>query len=208
MKRNLRYLALFAVLALVLAACGDGGAGDTTTTAGGDTTTSAAADTTTSASGGTTTTGGATSTTAGEVPDGTGRTVGMAFDVGGRGDLSFNDFLVHLAPLIVVLMVVFCLLCRWLFRAAFTVDPEKTAGVMKLNEREAIKDRRMLVSALGVLTLVVLAFVLHPVLHYEPSVVAVLGAGLLVLITGLDTSEAIADVEWPTLLPVTATEGR
>lgn len=91
MKRNLRYLALFAVLALVLAACGDGGAGDTTTTAGGDTTTSAAADTTTSASGGTTTTGGATSTTAGEVPDGTGRTVGMAFDVGGRGDLSFND---------------------------------------------------------------------------------------------------------------------
>ena len=45
MKRNLRYLALFAVLTLVLAACGDGEGGDTTTTAGGDTTTSAAATT-------------------------------------------------------------------------------------------------------------------------------------------------------------------
>lgn len=92
MKRNLRYLALFAVLTLVLAACGDGEGGDTTTTAGGDTTTSAAADTTTTAGGGTSTTaGGETTTTAGAAPDGTGRTVGMAFDVGGRGDLSFND---------------------------------------------------------------------------------------------------------------------
>jgi Na+/H+ antiporter NhaD/arsenite permease-like protein len=45
----------------------------------------------------------------------------------------------------------------------------------------------------------VLAFVLHPVLHYEPSVVALLGAGILVLVTNVTTSEALADVEWPTL---------
>ena len=120
--------------------------------------------------------------------------------IASRGGLTFNDFLVHLAPMIVVLVAVFCLMCRWLFRAAFVSDPERTAGVMKLNEREAIKDTRMLVTALGVLALVVLAFVLHPVLHYEPSVVAVLGAGLLVLLTGLDASEALADVEWPTLV--------
>jgi len=46
----------------------------------------------------------------------------------------------------------------------------------------------------------VAAFVLHPVLHYEPSVVALLGAGLLVLITEVTTEDAIADVEWPTLV--------
>jgi Na+/H+ antiporter NhaD/arsenite permease-like protein len=106
--------------------------------------------------------------------------------IASRGGITFNDFLLHLAPLIVALMVVFCLLCRWLFRSAFTYDPARTAGVLKLNEREAITDPRMLVSALSVLALVVLAFVLHPVLHYEPSIVAVLGAGLLVLITRMD----------------------
>ncbi len=37
-------------------------------------------------------------------------------------------------------------------------------------------------------------------LHYEPSVVALLGAGLLVLITDVTTAEALADVEWPTLV--------
>ncbi len=80
-KRFMRLFAALAALALVVAACGDDGAGDTTTTAGGATTT---------AGGETTTTGGEPTTTAAELI-GEGRVIGMAFDVGGRGDLSFND---------------------------------------------------------------------------------------------------------------------
>lgn len=57
MKRFMRVFAALAALALVLAACGDGDAGETTTTAGGDTSTTAAEEPTTTA-------GDATSTTA------------------------------------------------------------------------------------------------------------------------------------------------
>ena len=58
-------------------------------------------------------------------------------------DLTFNDFLVHLAPIVVVLLVVFCLLCRWLFRSAFTSTTRSAPpSVMALNEREAITDPR------------------------------------------------------------------
>lgn len=64
MKRYLRYLALMTVLALVLAACGDGDGGDTTTTAGGATTT--AGDTSTTAGEATTTSAGDTTTSGGE----------------------------------------------------------------------------------------------------------------------------------------------
>jgi Na+/H+ antiporter NhaD/arsenite permease-like protein len=119
--------------------------------------------------------------------------------IASRADLSFNDFLIHMAPWIVVLMVVFCLMCRWLFRSAFHFDPERVESVMSLNEREAIKDKPLLVKSLLVLAAVVLAFVLHPVLHYEPSIVALLGAGVLILVTRVTTNEALADVEWPTL---------
>jgi Na+/H+ antiporter NhaD/arsenite permease-like protein len=119
--------------------------------------------------------------------------------IASRGDLSFNDFLIHMAPWVVVLMVIFCLLCRWMFRAAFHFDPERVESVMSLNEREEITDQPLLVKSLVVLAGVVLAFVLHPVLHYEPSVVALLGAGILVLVTSVTTGEALADVEWPTL---------
>ena len=83
-------------------------------------------------------------------------------------------------------MVVFCLLCRVLFRSAFVYDAERAESVMALDEREAITDPRLLVKSLAVLAVVVAAFVLHPVLHYEPSVVALLGAGLLVLVTEVD----------------------
>ncbi|WP_149262308.1 ArsB/NhaD family transporter [Actinomadura sp. K4S16] len=120
--------------------------------------------------------------------------------IASRGGLSFNDFLVNLAPLVVVLLIVFCLLARWLFRSAFRYDPDLAAEVMELEEREAITDRRLLAQGLAVLAVVIAAFVLHPVLHYEPSVVALLGAGLLVAATRVTTEEALSEVEWPTLV--------
>jgi anion transporter len=120
--------------------------------------------------------------------------------IASRAGLSFNDFLVHLAPLVVVLLVVFVGLSRLLFRDAFTADPERVTEVMRLSERDAIQDRRLLGQSLGVLALVLAGFVLHPVLHYEPSIVALLGAGLLVLVSSVTTEDAIADVEWETLV--------
>ncbi|GII76718.1 membrane protein [Sphaerisporangium rufum] len=120
--------------------------------------------------------------------------------IASRAGLSFNDFLVHLAPLVVVLLVVFIGMCRWLFRSAFTYDERLAAEIMTLNEREAIQDRRLLWQSLAVLAVVIVAFVLHPVLHYEPAVVALLGAGLLVAATRVTVEDALEDVEWATLV--------
>jgi Na+/H+ antiporter NhaD/arsenite permease-like protein len=120
--------------------------------------------------------------------------------IGSRAGLSFNDFVVHLAPFIAVLTVVFVAVCRIMFRGAFRTDPERVAAVMALSERDAITDRRLLAQGLGVLVLVLAGFVLHTTLHMEPSVVALLGAGLLVLISRVTTEDALADVEWETLV--------
>ncbi|MCX4724913.1 MULTISPECIES: ArsB/NhaD family transporter [unclassified Streptomyces] len=119
--------------------------------------------------------------------------------IAGRAGLTFNDFLVHLAPLAVLLTAVLIGVCRFLFRGAFTYDAERAARVMELNERDAIRDPRLLGQGLAVLTLVIAGFILHPVLHYAPSVVALLGAGLLVAVSTVRTGEVLAEVEWPTL---------
>jgi Na+/H+ antiporter NhaD/arsenite permease-like protein len=120
--------------------------------------------------------------------------------IASRAALTFNDFLVHMAPMVVVLMIVYVAMCRVVFRAAFRYDPDRVAEIMRLDEREAIADRRLLWQGLTVLGLVTVAFVLHPVLHYEPSVVALLGAGLLVAIAKITPRRAVAEVEWPTLV--------
>jgi Na+/H+ antiporter NhaD/arsenite permease-like protein len=119
--------------------------------------------------------------------------------IASRGGLSFNDFLVVLAPLVVVLLVVFVGLCRVLFRRAFTYNAARVDAVMELSEREAITDHRLLVKSLVVLAGVMIAFVLHTALHLEPSVVALLGAGLLLVVSKLPAGDALAEVEWPTL---------
>ena len=64
--------------------------------------------------------------------------------IASRGGLSCADFLVHLAPLVVVLMVVFIGLSRLMFRDRFGYDPDRAAELMTLQERDAIRDPRLL----------------------------------------------------------------
>jgi Na+/H+ antiporter NhaD/arsenite permease-like protein len=120
--------------------------------------------------------------------------------IASRAGLSYNDFLVHLAPLVLVIMVVFVGLCRWLFRAAFRYDDERVAAIMALRERDAIRDTRLLVVSALVLAAVTIAFVLHTMLHLEPAVVAVIGGLTLLALSRLDAEQVAKDVEWPTLL--------
>ncbi len=120
--------------------------------------------------------------------------------IASRGGLSYNDFLVHLAPFVALALVVFIGLCRVMFRHAFRYDPQRAAQIAALRERDAIRDGRLLVVSLAVLALVTVAFVLHTALHLEPAVVAIIGGLLLLVLSRLDTQEVVKDVEWPTLV--------
>jgi len=160
--------------------------------------------------------------------------------IGTRSGLTFNDFLVNLAPLIIILLLVFTVLARYLFRSAFrpatlaadqphepgrtpvgarveagvgagggaageshaepTAVADPAAEVMKLDERKAIRDAPLMWRCLAVLGLILLGFVLRPFLGWEPSVVALLGAGLLILLSGTSPQQFLAEVEWETLV--------
>ena len=57
----------------------------------------------------------------------------------------------------------------------------------------------MLRRCLVVLVLVMIAFGLHTVLHLDPSVVAMMGAGATVLVSRTEPEEFLEEVEWDTL---------
>jgi Na+/H+ antiporter NhaD/arsenite permease-like protein len=120
--------------------------------------------------------------------------------IGSRAGLTFNDFVYHLGPIALIMTGVLLLMLRVMFRDGFTYKPERVAEVMSLSESDAIRDRTLLIQSMVVLVLVLAGFVLHPVLHYEPSVVALLGAGLLLLISRVTVQDALVDVEWETLV--------
>lgn len=120
--------------------------------------------------------------------------------IASRGGLTFNDFVINLAPLIAILLLVFIGLCRILFRSAFRYHPDRAARIMALKERETIGDKALLIKSLVVLALVLFGFIAHPLIGLEPAIVALLGAGLLVLLARLEPRKVFDDVEWETLL--------
>jgi Na+/H+ antiporter NhaD/arsenite permease-like protein len=71
---------------------------------------------------------------------------------------------------------------------------------MALEEREAIRDPGLRVKCGVVLILVFAGFVAHSALRMDPSVVALLGAGILIVISGLERADYLSSVEWDTLL--------
>ena len=120
--------------------------------------------------------------------------------IASRSGLSFNDFLLHMTPIAALAMIVLVAMLPLLFRGSFEGDPDRVADVMGLNEREAIKDPRLLIICGAVLTAVFIGFVGHAAFHIEPSVVALLGAGLLVLLSRSKPRDFMPSVEWETLL--------
>jgi len=122
--------------------------------------------------------------------------------------LSFNDFLINLAPIAIVIFILF-IICVHLFwgRRLHTTEALKRR-VMNFNEREAIKDVRLLKQSLSVLALVMLGFVAGHPMGIEPGTVALSGAALLLLLDNFhrnaedqshNVHHAFGEVEWVTI---------
>jgi Na+/H+ antiporter NhaD/arsenite permease-like protein len=120
--------------------------------------------------------------------------------IGTGANLSFVSFLFHMAPVVIIVLGALVVLLPVLFPGAFTVDDERIADVMSLDEREAIHNHRLLIQCGIVLAAVFVGFVAHKQIHMEPSLVAMTGAGILIVISGLSRDFYLSAVEWETLL--------
>jgi Na+/H+ antiporter NhaD/arsenite permease-like protein len=120
--------------------------------------------------------------------------------IGTGAHLSFISFLVHMAPAVIIVLGALVALVPRMFPGAFTVDAERVADVMSLDEGEAIQNHRLMVQCAIVLVVVFAGFVAHKEIHMEPSLVAMAGAGILIVTSGLSREFYLSSVEWETLL--------
>ncbi len=120
--------------------------------------------------------------------------------IASKANLSFNSFLVHMAPMVLVVLTVIIPLLVFLFRKQLRNSASDRTAVMNLNAHSFFRDLVLLRKSLIVLTLVMIAFITHTVVHLEPSIIALLGAGVLVSISGLKPKDFVQDVEWSTLV--------
>jgi Na+/H+ antiporter NhaD/arsenite permease-like protein len=120
--------------------------------------------------------------------------------IGSSTGLGFMDFVFNLAPVIVVVHVITITLLILIYRKHLVTTPELQQGIMKMDEKEELKDISLLKQCLVVLSLTILGFVIHQYIHLESSVIALSGASLLLLLSSRhDPEQALHAVEWPVI---------
>ena len=79
--------------------------------------------------------------------------------IGAQVGLSFNSFVVNLAPVIGVILVVHTLAIHVIWGRKLHATPEARARIMAMDERKAISDKALLIKSLIVIAGVLVAFV-------------------------------------------------
>lgn len=102
--------------------------------------------------------------------------------IGSAAGFSFNAFLEHSLPTVLVAWFVTVLVLKFFFRKDLAKRPQSIEKLLSMDERDAIKDPQLLKRVLFVLGLVLVLFFTHSALHLEPAIVALIGASLVLLL--------------------------
>ena len=113
--------------------------------------------------------------------------------------VTFNDFIMEMAPGILMTVVPSFMFLKWFYAEEFSGS--RVRDVAELEAKYGIKDPEMLKVSGVILGLVILNFFLHPITHIAVSWIALFGATLMLLATERhNLEEPLHHVEWTTLL--------
>jgi Na+/H+ antiporter NhaD/arsenite permease-like protein len=120
--------------------------------------------------------------------------------IGSAAGIDFLTFAANLAPISLLILIVFPGLSWFLFRKDLQAGQSHALDIEALEAGALITDRRLLNKALIVMAGVVVGFLAHGALHLEPATIAVAGATILLLWGRSDPHKVLRDVEWTTLV--------
>jgi len=128
--------------------------------------------------------------------------------IGTAVGLGFNDFIVNLAPLVLMLLPLTLVPIYLIWGRKLAATAEDRHRVMNYQETDAITDKHLLWQSMLVLGLVITGFMFAHHIQQQPASIALFGAAVLLLLHNLPrspsdqskhVSKAFAGVEWVTL---------
>lgn len=120
--------------------------------------------------------------------------------IGSAAGLDFIDFIVNLSPVVIIIIIAFLFTLWVVFRKRLKPSSELRARVMQLDEKKAITDPLLLRKSLAIIGVVIVGFLLHGWLGYEPGEIAIAGAAVLILLKGGNPEEILREVNWSTII--------
>jgi Na+/H+ antiporter NhaD/arsenite permease-like protein len=117
--------------------------------------------------------------------------------IGSAAEIDFNTFVYHMGPMVFAAWIVILAFLRVLFKKELAVK----ASELSLTDREPLSDTRTWYGATAVLGLMVVGFVMHNALQWEPWFVAAIGLTVLAFIgRDVDIEESFAHIELALLM--------
>ncbi len=117
--------------------------------------------------------------------------------IGSAADIDFVTFAQHMFPMVFVAWLAILFFLRLLFKKELSVTPEE----LNLTDREPLSDPKTWYGSLAVLGIMVIGFIMHNSLHWEPWFVTAIGLTLLVFISkDIDLEESFAEIELALLM--------
>jgi Na+/H+ antiporter NhaD/arsenite permease-like protein len=120
--------------------------------------------------------------------------------IGSAAGIDFNTFLINMGPTIGLTLAVSLVLFRVFFRKELKAVPQNIDELLSQDEKSLIKDKSLLIKSLSVLFVTIALFVVHGFLHLEPSIIALGGAGVLLIISKVKPEKVLHEVDWTTLI--------
>lgn len=119
--------------------------------------------------------------------------------IGGAVGLGFNDFVLNLTPVVIVIALVTNWLFLIVYRKQLSVTQEACQSIMELDEKAYLQNPVLLKKVLAVLALTIAGFVMHKTLGLESATVAMAGAACLLLVSGIEPEDIFKELEWNTI---------
>jgi Na+/H+ antiporter NhaD/arsenite permease-like protein len=130
--------------------------------------------------------------------------------IGSAAGLSFDDFVLNLTPIILLVMAAQLVATHLIWGRAMHATDAARARVMALDERATITDWPLLRYSLTVIAIVMGCFVFARPLHLEPGTIALFGAAVLMLLHNIEhhaekekqsvkVTETFNEVDWITI---------
>ena len=109
------------------------------------------------------------------------------------------DFIINIAPVIPLILITTLVPIWFIYGKEMKVEERLKLGIMKFDEKEAIKDVGLLKKSLAVLVIVIFGFIFQHQIHMEFAIIAMSGAVVLLLISGENPQHIFEKVEWETI---------
>jgi Na+/H+ antiporter NhaD/arsenite permease-like protein len=119
--------------------------------------------------------------------------------IASAANFSFNDFLLHSFPLILVVWFVTLGVLRLMFKKDLSVVPPNAGALVNLHPSEALKDSKSAKRVLIVIGLAVVCFLLEELLHASPSLIAISAAAVALVWVRPDIQKTLKLIEWDIL---------